>query len=270
MSEPEKVIHKALSYRVNGCIFDVHNEVGPGVREECYQKAMEHRLHLAGIPYIAKPRTRTEMKYRGVTVDVFEPDILLPNRMIVELKHQVRGLAKENFTQVLSYLKFWDLRLGLLVNFAMDKAIIERIPYQPRQAEVIEDYDSIRDDISDQHRQTLKMIREGLLEINEQIGIGYADTTYRNLANVEFRARGLKCDGEINVKPVFQDRQLPQSAITPLLVNNMFCVQVEAIYDEISARARRTMQTHLRLTGCDIGIIVCFGKTKFMIRGVKA
>ena len=69
----EKIIHKELSYRVNGCIFDVHNEVGPGVREECYQKAMEHRLLQAGIPFVPKPKTRTEFEYRGVVVDVFEP-----------------------------------------------------------------------------------------------------------------------------------------------------------------------------------------------------
>jgi hypothetical protein len=36
--QPQKIIHKELSYRVNGCIIDVHNEVGPGLREECYQK----------------------------------------------------------------------------------------------------------------------------------------------------------------------------------------------------------------------------------------
>ena len=39
-----KIIARELSYDVNGCIFDVHNEVGPGVREECYQEAMEIRF----------------------------------------------------------------------------------------------------------------------------------------------------------------------------------------------------------------------------------
>jgi len=41
----DKIIERELSYRVNGCVFDVHNEVGPGIREECYQKAME-QTHL--------------------------------------------------------------------------------------------------------------------------------------------------------------------------------------------------------------------------------
>jgi GxxExxY protein len=170
--QPEKIIHKELSYHVNGSIFDVHNEVGPGVREECYQKAMELRLLEADIPFIPKPKTRTEFLYRDVVVDVFEPDLLLPERIILELKHQPEGLARENFTQVLSYLKFWDLRLGLLVNYALDKAIIERVPYEPRKAEIIENYDYIRDLIREEHRQPLRSIRDSLLHLNEEIGIG--------------------------------------------------------------------------------------------------
>jgi len=266
---PEKVIEKELSYLVNGCVFDVHNEVGPGVREECYQKAMEIRLIEADIPFVAKPKTRTEFVYRGAVVDVFEPDLVVAGRIIPELKHQPDGLARENFTQVLSYLKFWDLRLGLLINFAMDKAIIERIPYNPHSAEVIENYDFIRDTIGEKHRQTLRAIRQSLLELNEQIGMGYPDKTYRNLCVVEFRSRGLTCDGDIEVTPVFHERQLPYSLISPLLVDGVICVQIEAIHDGITARAIRTMQTHLRLTGCDIGIIASFGKSKFEIRGVR-
>lgn len=265
----EKIIEKELSYLVGGCVFDVHNEIGPGVREECYQKAMECRLVEDDLALVAKPRTRTEFVSRNVVVDVFEPDLLIPGRMILEFKHQAEGLARENFTQVLSYLKFWDLRLGLLINFAMDKAIIQRIPYEPRQAEVVENYDYIRDVIREEHRRTLRGIRDSLLALNERVGVGYADTTYRNLAIVEFRSQGLKCQARIEVNPVFRDRKLPQSPITPLVVDERVCVQIEAIHDEITARAVRTMQTHLRLTDCDTGIIACFGKTVFQIRGIR-
>ena len=266
----DKLIHRELSYLVNGCIFDVHNEVGPGVREECYQKAMEHRLNQAQIPTFGKPKTRKEFVYRDVVVDVFEPDLLLPDRIAIELKHHPEGLAPANFTQLLSYLKFWNLRLGLLVNFAMDKAIIERVPFEPRIAEVIEDYGHINNTIRDEHRDVLRRICESLHEINTQIGIGYPATTYRNLSIVEFRARALHCEGNVEVTPVFRERNLPHSSISPLVVDGRVCVQIEAIQDEISARAIRTMQTHLRLTGCDIGIVACFGKTRFLLRGVRA
>ena len=99
-----EIIHKELSYQLVGCIFDVHNEVGPGVREECYQKAMEHRLRDGRIPFIAKPATRCELIYRGEVVDIFEPDFVVAEKMILELKHQVEGFVPENESQVLNYL----------------------------------------------------------------------------------------------------------------------------------------------------------------------
>lgn len=92
----EKIIEKELSCLVNRCTFDVHNEVGPVFREECYQKAMEHRRLQADIPLIPKPQTRTELEHRGVVVNVFEPNLLIPDRMIVELKHQSEGFVSDH------------------------------------------------------------------------------------------------------------------------------------------------------------------------------
>lgn len=38
-----EIIEKELSYLINGCVFDVPSEVGPGLREECYQKGTDSR-----------------------------------------------------------------------------------------------------------------------------------------------------------------------------------------------------------------------------------
>ena len=121
-----EILHKELSFAIVGCIFDVHNGVGPGVREECYQKALEQRLSERGLPFVAKPATRRELIYRERVVDVFVPDLIVADRIIPELKHQVEGFVAENVSQVLNYLKFWNLDLGLLANFALDHAVIER------------------------------------------------------------------------------------------------------------------------------------------------
>lgn len=64
-------------------------------------------------------------------------------------------------------------------------------------------------------------------------------------------------------------RELPASPITPLLIGSGILVEVEALRELVTARALRTMQTHLKLTGARIGIIVNFGKDRFEIRGVR-
>lgn len=265
----DKIIHKDLSYQIVGCVFDVHNDVGPGLREECYQKAMEQRLGEKGIPYLAKPRTRRELVYRGEVADVFEPDLVVADRIIPELKHQSEGFAPENVSQVISYLKFWNLDLGLLINFALDSAIIERIPHQPEEPTLDENYEHFADVIQPHHQPVLRAVRNGLLRVFREIGLGYPATTYRALAQIEWRGTDLHCVGEVVVEPIFHERRLPTSQITPFVVNGLVCVQVDAIRDSVSARAVRTMQTHLRLTGCEVGLIACFGKTQFTIRGVR-
>lgn len=264
-----ELIHHELSFEIIGSVFDVHNAIGPGLREECYQKAMEQRLREKGIPFVAKPTTRRDLIYRGENIDTFEPDLVVADKIIPELKHQVEGFVSENEAQVLNYLKFWNLELGVLVNFALDKAVFERIPRQPPPPQLDESYEHIASLIRPAHKPILRVIRDGLLEMFRVIGLGYTATTYRRAAFVEFRAQQLEVLDDVIVEPYFHDRRLPKSPISPLVVNQTVCVQVDAINDIISARLVRTMQTHLRFAGIPLGIIASFGRRTLSIRGVR-
>ena len=111
-----EIVEKDLSHVVNGCIFDVHNEIGPGLREECYQKAMELRLAEESVVFTGKPQTRRELMYCGEIADVFEPNLANEDRMIVELKTRKGSLPTADFRQTINYLKYWGHELGTLVN----------------------------------------------------------------------------------------------------------------------------------------------------------
>jgi GxxExxY protein len=264
-----EILHKDLSYAVNGDVFYVHNKVGPGVREESYQTAMELRLSAEGLLYIAKPRTRRELIHRGEVADVFEPDLVVADTLILELKSQRDGLTRANFMQTLNYVKFWQLSLGLLVNFAEAQAVIERVPYHPKQVTPDEDYEFIQPLLTPSLRDQLGVVRESLLAIHREFGIGYWDTTYRSLVDIELRYRGLECCRDLVITPKLDGKALPSSRITPLRAGSDILVEVEALQDHITARAIRTMQSHLKFTGARIGIVVNFGKDRFQIRGVR-
>ena len=264
-----EILHKELSFAVNGCIFDVHNKVGPGLREETYQKGLEIRLTEKGLPFVAKPHTRRELIHRGEIADIFVPDFVVADRMILELKAQREGLNRVNFMQTLNYVKCWGFALGILANLAEAKAVIERVPYDPRQVTATEDYEFIKPLLTPSVREDLLIVRESLLAIQGEFGIGYWDTTYRSLVDIEVRHRGLACRRNLEVTATMDGRELPASVITPLLIGSEILVEVEALHEEITARAIRTMQTHLKLTGARIGIIVNFGKDRFEIRGVR-
>jgi len=157
----------------------------------------------------------------------------------------------------------------MLVNFAQAEAVIERLPGLSQPIVDVENYDWIKDELTSEIRPLLSEIRELLLIIRNSFGCGYRDTTYRDLLAVELRHHGLNYEPATWVRPTFHERDLPTSVITPMIVNRSILIDVQAIQDDISATAIRTMQTHLRLTGCRIGLIVSFGKTRFLIRGVR-
>lgn len=71
-----------------------HRELGPGVREEFYHQRLAARLKQIGVGHFSKPRR--ELVHRDLVADVFEPDIVIPSGLVLELKHLVGGFAPEH------------------------------------------------------------------------------------------------------------------------------------------------------------------------------
>ena len=264
-----EIIEKELSYVVTGCLFDVHNEIGPGVREECYQKPVELRLAKAGVPFISKPRTRRELTFCGQSADVFEPDFIVADRLALELKALPDGLPFACVRQTYNYLKFWKCELGLLVNFADVNADIQRIVFHETAAVPVEDFEAVRGRMSPEVRAAMLVVREAALTVHQEFGLGYSANTYRRLMEIALRHRGCECQANLVAEPSFDERRLPSSPISPLQINKSVLVQIEAIQDGVTARAVRTMQTHLGLMAASAGMIASFGQHQFELRGVR-
>ena len=45
------LLYAEESYKINGALFEVHKELGPGLLEKVYQEAFEKELKLQGIPF---------------------------------------------------------------------------------------------------------------------------------------------------------------------------------------------------------------------------
>jgi len=67
-------------------------------------------------------KTTNEKAKRGYT-----DDLLIENRVIVELKSLEDPFPKVFESQVISYLKASGLRVGLLVNFGNEKCVVRRL-----------------------------------------------------------------------------------------------------------------------------------------------
>ncbi len=111
--EPDSSLDR-LAHSVIGAAIDVHREIGPGFLEIVYQNALCHELSLRNIQHVAQ--AAVSVTYKGVPVGEGRIDILVENRLIVELK-AVETFDAIHHAQVISYLKAMHLSLGLLINF---------------------------------------------------------------------------------------------------------------------------------------------------------
>lgn len=110
--------HQDLTSKIlEGC-FEVSNELGVGFLESVYEKALLVALRQKGLK--AESQVALEVRFRGAIVGQFYADILVENKILIELK-AVNGLAKEHFAQIINYLKATKIEVGLIINFGNSK-----------------------------------------------------------------------------------------------------------------------------------------------------
>ena len=103
-----------LTHAIIGVAIEVHRHLGPGLLESIYERAMQLELNRREIAYRAQ--VAVPMTYKGDPVGDFYADLIIADRVIVELK-AVTALHNAHITQVLGYLGATGLHLGLLINF---------------------------------------------------------------------------------------------------------------------------------------------------------
>ena len=112
-----------LTYLINGAIFEVNRELGTGFLEKVYESALLIELRNKGLN--AESQVPVKVKYKGKKVGEYFADIVVENKIIIELK-VVESLQKIHEAQLLNYLKATEYSIGLLVNFKHPKAEIKR------------------------------------------------------------------------------------------------------------------------------------------------
>ena len=80
--EPDKSLDK-LAYEVIGAALEVHRTLGPGFLESVYEEALCFELSERGIAF--ERQVEISVKYKGHAVGKGRLDLLIENRLIVEL-----------------------------------------------------------------------------------------------------------------------------------------------------------------------------------------
>lgn len=120
----DNLIYKDLSYAIIGAVFEVYNELGFGFKERYYEDAIAKEFDKRNIKY--KRQVSCKLFYKDEPIGIYRFDFLVENKIIVELK-QGDFYSKQNFNQVLQYLKASNLKLAILVNITQHGVKYKRV-----------------------------------------------------------------------------------------------------------------------------------------------
>lgn len=119
-----ELIEKELVHKIVGCAMTVLNELGHGLREKTYEKALYIEFNRQSLTF--NQQTVFPVYYNGQLIDEYIPDLVVEEKIIVEIK-TVDTILDEHRGQVLNYLRITKKEVGLILNFKHSRLQWERL-----------------------------------------------------------------------------------------------------------------------------------------------
>ncbi len=95
--------------------FLVHKSIGPGMLEKVYQTCLAYRLRQREL--FMEEEKPIPVVFEEVKMDCgYRADLVIERKIIVDTKN-IEAIADIHIAQILTYLRFLNLRFGLILNF---------------------------------------------------------------------------------------------------------------------------------------------------------
>lgn len=108
------LIYQELSNKILEAYFNVLKHLTTGLLESVYENALCIELDEMGIPF--ERQKHLSVYYKGRVIGEFVPDIVVDNKIILELK-SIPELTSANAAQLINYLIITQFKVGYLLNF---------------------------------------------------------------------------------------------------------------------------------------------------------
>jgi len=116
--------YQEITDRIICSFYNVYNGLGYGFLEKVYGNALLIELECCDLS--VTPQSEIEVFYRNRIVGKYYADLVIENKIIVELK-AVKTFLPEHEAQLLNYLKATDIEVGLLLNFGPTPKVIRKV-----------------------------------------------------------------------------------------------------------------------------------------------
>ena len=107
----KNIVYPELSYKITGLLFKTHNQLGRYCKEKQYQDIIEEFLRGENLKFEREKQIAISSGSSGNIAD-----FIIENKIILECKAKP-FITKQDYYQLLRYLKSSGMRLGMLVNF---------------------------------------------------------------------------------------------------------------------------------------------------------
>jgi|JI10StandDraft_1071094.scaffolds.fasta_scaffold363153_2 GxxExxY protein len=261
--------HADKTFQLRNWIYLVRKKLDSGWNEETYHLALYKTIQEHNVPVEFKPKR--VLYHRDNAVHTFEADLIVWDLIIVECKALPfeRNFIGEHYAQVIHYLKFYGMDLGLLVNFAQSPVLIERVLWDTPIPTISENYDYFQQGLTPVDRDNLLRIRQIIQLVIKQYGLGYPETVYRRIIAIEASYVGLTCVSDVEIQANWNGQQLPLHATPLLLIDGCYLLHIRAMLDNPTEYDFRRIKTYLRSLGLKFGLVVNFGKQQAQIFSVQ-
>ena len=124
LESPREVLFRKEVYAIVGAALEVLRELGHGIHEKPYERALAVELGLRGLPF--EQQTPFDITYKGVNVGRFTPDLVVLGKIIVDTK-VIDRITNHERGQMLNYLRITHLPVGMILNFRHARLEWERL-----------------------------------------------------------------------------------------------------------------------------------------------
>ena len=109
------LLHEEITEKIIKSFYTVYNKLGYGFLEKVYENALLFELRQEGLQ--CSKQVPIEVYYEGNIVGNYFADIIVEDKIIIELKAGDGALIEEHELQLINYLKATDKEIGVLLFF---------------------------------------------------------------------------------------------------------------------------------------------------------
>ena len=252
-----ELLFEELTHQIIGAYYDVFNNTGREYPEYVYESALEQELLSRRIP--CRRQLSCEVQYKDQSIGAQRLDLLVAEKVIVELKvnHQLSAL---NDAQLLSYLKVFDKKVGLLCNYGGAAPEFKRLigqahPVPPARSQPERLTDAVSPRLLEP--ELVYTVLGALYEVHSHLGPGFMRNLYANACYRELQERGIPAQPRRKIQVLYRNEPVASIPYAHIQIGRQILLFPEAISD-INRIRFGNLRAWLRTVSIPLGIVANF------------